>query len=253
MPITVKIIWKPEEDERIIAMRNAGHNNQEIADAVGRPRSTVGHRLTHLLGARTKQEIGAIISAQNRENLFWTKDKDAEIVRLRSEGKSYKAIGEVIGCGHTTVFNRLWKLDGKGKHVPEARVFADEFWTDELFESIAKMRSEGKSLRMIGTIIGRHESTICENLRRRKSEQQSRTPKQHGIGRADFFRRPTGPTPQTPDANPNPLGPAYRKCLGDECGRVFWSSSAAVRICNRCKKDGNEAVRGGTAEYRLML
>jgi hypothetical protein len=38
MPITVKILWKPEEDAQLIALRNAGYNNAEIGKKVGRPR-----------------------------------------------------------------------------------------------------------------------------------------------------------------------------------------------------------------------
>jgi transposase len=253
MPITVKIIWKQEEDDLLIALRKAGYNNEQIGKEVGRPRSTVGHRLTRLLGNRSEQEIGAVISAVTRISTFWTPEKDAELISMREAGKSYKAIGDRLGCGHTTVFSRLCKLQFLPKHVPSPKVYADEFWTDELFARIDQMRSEGMSIRLIGEKIGRHESTICEHLRLRKPAQEAGTTPKHGGCRADFFRRPTGPIPKVPDASPSPRAPAYRRCLGDECGRVFWSASAAVRICPRCKGGGNETVRGGSAEYRLML
>jgi hypothetical protein len=159
MPATVKIHWTEAEDAHLLTLRAQGYTNQQIADSVGRPRTTIGHRLVAL----------------------------------------------------------------KAQHSPEN--LAELRW-DRLM--LLLQRKQGLAVKP-------------GPLDRKTS------------GRADFMRRPCGPTPAKPDASPHPREPAWRRCLGDECGRVFWSQSAGVRICPRCKGAGNETVRSGTGEFCLHL
>ena len=218
MPATVKIHWTEAEDAHLLTLRAQGYTNQQIADSVGRPRATIGHRLVALKAQHSPEKLAELRT--NHEKRPHGPAPAANVAVMSPRG--------------------------------------DAFWTDEMDERIASLRSSGLSYRAIGEVIGRHESTVWDRLMLLLQRKQGLAVKPGPLdrktsGRADFMRRPCGPTPAKPDASPHPREPAWRRCLGDECGRVFWSSSSLNRICPRCKKDGNELVRGGTQEFSLHL
>ncbi len=203
MPATVKIEWSKAEDDHLLKLKDAGYSNQAIADSVGRPRSTVGHRLLELFDAMPKDESTALRKCRPspktpaptlrhdflsaRASDWWTDEIDAQITELRQNGMAYARIGLIIGRNGKTVYERLIKLSA----------------TEVLVEIQSKPRGFMKF---------------------------------QGSGRADYQPRPAGPSPENPDPPRSPRSAGWRKCLGDNCGRFFWSPNAGCRRCERCKK-----------------
>lgn len=203
MPATVKIEWSKEEDGHLLKLKEAGYSNQAIADSVGRPRSTVGHRLLELFDAMPKEKSAELrrwrpspnTPAPTLRNEFlsarasdwWTEEIDAQITELRQNGMAYARIGLIIGRNGKTVYERLIKLSA----------------TEVLVETSSKPRGFMKF---------------------------------QGSGRADYQPRPAGPAPSNPEPPKNPRSAGWRKCLGDDCGRFFWSPNAGCRRCERCRK-----------------
>ena len=241
MPATVKIVWTEEEDAHLLKLRWLGYRIEQIAESVGRPRSTVGHRVLKLIADLSPEQLAKMGDPQT--------DPVELPPLLRADALSHLAIG----------------------------------WTDAMDEQITELRNGGMIYRKIGLVVGRHESTVWARLMK-LAEQQTAAPgppaaarvASNPRGRADFFRRPAGPVPANPDppkirrpaspipANPDPpkspREPGWRKCLGVDCGEHFWSPSAAVRICPKCKKnssrpdrDGNCQATAYAAEYVLRL
>lgn len=225
MPATVKIIWTEEEDAHLLKLRRLGYSNERIAESVGRPRSTVGHRVLKLFADLSPEQLATMGDPQT--------DPVEPPPVLRAHVLSHRAIG----------------------------------WTDAMDEQITELRKGGMSCRKIGLVVGRHESTVWDRLMK-LAEQQTAAPGQPAAarvsgkpsGRADFFRRPAGPVPANPDPPKSPREPGWRKCLGVDCGEHFWSPSAAVRICPKCKKNasrpdgyGNGRAIADTAEFVLRL
>lgn len=225
MPATVKIIWTEEEDAHLLKLRRLGYSNERIAESVGRPRSTVGHRVLKLFADLSPEQLATMGDPQT--------DPVEPPPVLRAHVLSHRAIG----------------------------------WTDAMDEQITELRKGGMSYRKIGLVVSRHESTVWDRLMK-LSEQQTAAPGPPAAamvagkprGRADFFRRPSGPVPANPDPPKSPREPGWRKCLGVDCGEHFWSPSAAVRICPKCKKNasrpdgyGNGRAIADTAEYVLRL
>ena len=201
MPATAKIVWTAEEDEHLIKLHLMGYSNNRIAESVGRPRSTVGNRM--------RKVIADLSPEQRAEMGNPMPTPSVPPPMLRAEVISHRAAG----------------------------------WTDAMDAQITALRNSGMSYRKIGLAVGRHETTVWDRLMK-LPEEASEAPTRpaeppakakYGSGRADFFRRPDGPPPDKPDSSPNPRDPAWRRCLGDNCGRVFWSPSAAVRRCTKCK------------------
>lgn len=225
-----QIQWTADEDAHLLKLRRAGYTNDQIAESVGRPRSTVAKRIVilvdrHRLTASADEQpvlrskpIGpAPVFPKEKSSparRCWTPEEDHLITDLRRQGLSYVVIGELVGRGYTSVFCRLQKLSEYRFVYPPAPQKAAE----------------------------------------------SGFSKKYGPSRVEWPHRPPGPAPSKPDPSPDPRAPAWRKCLGDGCGKVWWSPSAAVRICPACKRslsrvdhhhDGRAVAN--TTEYRLHL
>ena len=200
MSAPTRIAWTAEENLHLLSLKLQGYQVSQIADSIGRPRSTVGQRINALIGQLPEHEQWQYsekrqippghpptLDAKHSSAMIrgWTPEMDAKAIELRGLGWSYARIGKVVGREQSRVNDRLMKLAKIGltkREAPKERVLA---------------------------------------------------PKD---GRADFFRRPAGPAPENPSPPRDPRKPGWRKCLGDNCGRVFWSPSAAVRRCEKCKK-----------------
>ncbi len=203
MSAPTRIAWTAEENNHLLACKLQGYQVSQIADSIGRPRSTVGQRIKALIGQlpeheqwqySTKRPIPPghppTLAAEHSSAMIygWTPEMDAKAIELRGLGWSYARIGKVVGREQSRVNDRLMKLAKIG---------------------------------------------LTKREERREPKERVFAPKE---GRADFFRRPAGPAPENLSPPLDPRRPGWRKCLGDNCGRVFWSPSAAVRRCEKCKK-----------------
>lgn len=200
MSAPTKISWTDEENNHLLACKLQGYQVSQIADSIGRPRSTVGQRIKALIlqlqaheqaQYAEKQPIPPdhppTLSAEHTSAMIygWTPEMDAKAIELRGLGWSYARIGKVVGREQSRVNDRLQKLAKMGitkREAPKERVFL---------------------------------------------------PRE---GRADFLRRPAGPVPENPDTPKSPRHPGWRTCLTAGCGKYFWSESAAVRRCEKCKR-----------------
>lgn len=200
MSAPTRIAWTAEEDHHLLSLKLQGYQVAQIADSIGRPRSTVGQRIKALILQLPAHEQAQYaekrpvphdhpptLAAEHTSAMIygWTPEMDAKAIELRCLGWSYARIGKVVGREQSRVNDRLQKLAKIGvtkREAPKERVFLPI------------------------------------------------------DGRADFLKRPAGPAPENPDPPKSPRHPWWRKCLTDGCGQYFWSESAAVRRCEKCKR-----------------
>ena len=200
MSAPIRIAWAPEEDQHLLSLKLQGYQVRQIAESVGRPRSTVSQRIRALISQMSPSEqlqhsatrpvptgIPPTLSIDQTSSMIggWTPDLDAKAIELRGLGWSYARIGAVVGKNQNRVNDRLQKLAKSGitkREEPKERVFL---------------------------------------------------PKED---RADFLKRPAGPAPENPGPPKSPRHPWWRKCLTDGCGQYFWSESASNRRCEKCKR-----------------
>ena len=222
MSAPTRIAWTAEENRHLLARKLQGYQVSQIADSIGRPRSTVGQRIKALIGQlpeheqwqySTKRPIPPghppTLAAEHSSAMIhgWTPEMDAKAIELRGLGWSYAMIGAVVGRNQSSVNARLMKLAKLGltkREEPKERVFI---------------------------------------------------PRE---GRADFLKRPAGPVPENPDPPKSPRHPGWRSCLTAGCGKYFWSPSAAVRRCEKCKRmfnicDGRGEGRSTDDRLELSL
>lgn len=199
MPATVKIIWTAEEDAHLMALRKLGYTNQQIGCSVGRPRATVGFRIASLIEKLPPEQHEA----------------------MRNRGPSPNEPAPTLRTSALSM-----RVDG---------------WTKEVDDKIRYLRADGYAYRRIGKLVGRSESAVYARLIKLgvTGSIRQETKKQPVIDKstviAEPFRIPAGPVPSRPDEFPHPNKPAWRTCLGDGCGRVFYSPNGGVRRCPRCK------------------
>lgn len=200
MSAPTRIAWTAEEDHHLLSLKLRGYQVAQIADSIGRPRSTVGQRINALIVQLPQHEQWQYsekrpippgnpptLAAEHTSAMIygWTPEMDAKAIELRGLGWSYARIGAAVGKNQNRVNDRLKKLAEIGitkRDAPKERVFL---------------------------------------------------PKED---RADFLKRPAGPAPENPCPPKSPRHPWWRKCLTDGCGQYFWSESAAVRRCEKCKR-----------------
>lgn len=110
MTAGVPIRWTSEEDAVILAARKSGVSLAKVSLQLGKNRTTVGDRSRAL----------------NAGNLaphprFFTPDEDAIILRMVSEGESYRSISEATGRAYSSIFNRVAYLERNGAAVAKPR------------------------------------------------------------------------------------------------------------------------------------
>ncbi len=185
--------------------------------------------------------------------IIWTEEEDAQIASMVGRGRPHVEIAKLLGRPRSTVGARIRELKVR-KAAKKWECNLDAGAQDRLAaidKTIIEMRAEGQSFAKISEATGLAPSTARDRLAKLgppKKVEENRLP-----GRAKVQGRPPGPVPKNPGPAPSPHDPWWRKCLGEGHKAYWWSPSAAVRICPRCKCSGNDVVRGGTGEYRLAL
>lgn len=203
MSAHIRIVWTPEEDRHLLALKLQRYQVRQIAESVGRPRSTVCQRIRALIRQMSPSEqlqysakrpvptgIPTTLSTDHKSQMAggWTPDLDAKAIELRGLGWSYARIGAVVGRNQNRVNDRLKKLAEIGikkREEPKERVF-----------------------------LPKEDSSY-------------------------FLKRPAGPVPDNPEPPKSPWHPGWRTCLTclyDGYIKYFWSPSAAVRRCEKCKR-----------------
>ncbi len=200
MSAPIRIVWTPQADQLLLSLKLQGYQVRQIAESVGRARSTVGLHIKDLINQlppreQLKYREKRPVPPGNPPTLHvdhamqvmrgWTPEMDAKIIELRGLNWSYKRIGKEVRKGDTSVNDRLIKLEEMGK-----------FKRDPAEERVLPKKED----------------------------------------RADFLKRPAGPAPENPDPPKSPRHPGWRTCLTDGCGKYFWSESASNRRCEKCKR-----------------
>mgnify|MGYP003757427141 FL=1 len=218
MSAPLKILWTPEEDKHFLALVLQGYQIGKIAESVGRPRSTVGQRIREMINQMPPRE-----QLKYRERRPVPPDNPPTL----------------------HVDQPLQVIRG---------------WTPEMDAKIIELRNLDWSYKRIGEAVGKAGTSVnarlikLEEIGKFKRDPAEDRVLQKKEGRADFFRRPAGPAPENPAPPRDPTKPGWRKCLGYDCGRVFWSPSASVRRCQKCtiQYARGDVVRDAT-EFRLHL
>lgn len=203
MNAPIRIIWTPEEGRHFLALKLQGYQVGQIADSVGRARSTVGQRITALIRQMTPREQmqyaekrpvppgrPPTLGAEHASEIIrgWTEEMDATAIEMRGRGCSYETIGKAVGRNQARVNDRLMKL-----------------------EQMGRFKRDPAEMRVLTTkaVLG------------------------------DTLKRPEGPIPANPEPPKSPRHAGYRTCLtcmANGRTKYFWSPSAAVRRCDSCKK-----------------
>ncbi len=217
MSAPTRIDWTAEEDHHLLSLKLQGYQVSQIADSIGRPRSTVGQRIQALIVKLPEHEQAQYsekrpiplghpptIDAEHMSVMIsgWTPEIDAKAIELRGLGWSYAGIGSVVGKNKNCVNARLHKLAKIGL------------------------------------------------TKREEQKERVFIPRE---GRADFMKRPVGQIPANPDPPKSPRDPGYRTCLtclANGRTKYFWSPSAAVRRCESCKRMFN--ICDGRGEGRSI-
>ena len=98
--------WTEEKVERVIEMYKAGKPLQEIGNVYGKPGTSVRNLITRL------SDKGLI----ERHHAEHYTDEDIERIReLKTEGKTYAEIGDIMGRTPAAVFNVLKRARREGK------------------------------------------------------------------------------------------------------------------------------------------
>ena len=141
MSAHIRIAWTPEEDRHLLALKLQGYQVRQIAESVGRPRSTVSQRIRALISQMSPSEqlqhsatrpvptgIPTTLSTDHKSQMAggWTPEMDAKAIELRGLGWSYARIGAAVGKNQNRVNDRLKKLAEIGitkRDAPKERVF----------------------------------------------------------------------------------------------------------------------------------
>lgn len=192
-----RIAWTAGEDEHLLRLRLAGYSHVDIGLSVARPRSTVGTRIRTLIDAMPEPMRGP------------------------------------------------YNEPPVARSLPAAPLLDDAMrspmvsvWSDELDKRLLELREKGWSFARIGKSFGFGHSTA--NARWLKLTATMPRPKEKKVEPVSTARphysgiRPPGPMPKNPAPPKSPLDAGWRKCLGHECGKHFWSFSASHRRCPEC-------------------
>lgn len=140
-------VWTPARDAELDAMRARGASNRQIAAQMGVTIRAVQNRVDRrrMRGEAVPPATNSAATAGQRG--FWTPDRDAELVRRRSDGQSNDEIAMAMGSTLAAVRNRSSRLE-----VCAAPRLA---WTDQedatLVEAVAARMLEGATLRAAAT------------------------------------------------------------------------------------------------------
>lgn len=214
MSAPTRIVWTPEEDRHLLSLKLQGYQVRQIAESVRRPISTVSKRISALISQ---------MSLSEQLQYSATRPVPTGITPTLSTDQTSPMI-----CG----------------------------WTPEMDAKAIELRGLGWSYAMIGAVVGRNQSSVNARLmklakigltKREEPKERVFIPRE---GRADFLKRPAGPVPENPDPPKSPRHPGWRSCLTAGCGKYFWSPSAAVRRCEKCKRMFN--ICDGRGEGRSI-
>lgn len=106
-----RTFWTPEEDARVIELREKGMSNPAIGRVMGRSACGIGSRITILI------QQGRLVSARSARP--YTDDEDDKLLRLCAAHFSNAEIAEILSRSVDSIQARLRLLRSIGKPVPE--------------------------------------------------------------------------------------------------------------------------------------
>jgi DNA-binding CsgD family transcriptional regulator len=110
----------------------------------------------------------------------WTDDDTRRAIQLKKQGLSYGEIGREMGFHHKTVWShikdtdaddaepqapRRKRQDDSADDSSESEKRSKFTWDAEVQERAEALAAEGKSQRIIGEILGCHQTTVGKHLR----------------------------------------------------------------------------------------
>lgn len=150
--------WAPADDARLSKLyRDEGHRISDVADAMGLHRQQVMRRARRLGLVRQSGRV-------------WT-DEEISYLKARLQDLGYEGVGEALGKSAEAV-----RLISRRMDLPSPRP-RDDYWTDELTETVIKRLYEGFSYTEISLEVGRtaeacrYRVKVCGGVDRKKVKQ----------------------------------------------------------------------------------
>jgi len=135
----------------------------------------------------------------------WRADCIAHTQAEIAKGGNVSAIAQRLHMSDTTIIR--WFVEA-GLAPPKRS--AEDQRREDIIARATEMRAAGQTLRAIAAELYTCEKRLSEWLRRRRGFN-------------------------SPRKQPDPVKGQQRFCMGENCGRPFWSEGAHHRMCERCR------------------
>ena len=207
-PVGVPVPWSHAKTEALKKGLAEGQSYLTIAKALGTSEKTV---------LRHAQRLGlkSVHKSRDEAKAFWTPERQAQLVAMCQEGKSWREITEFFDRGESNCriwVKRLGAVKADGRENPRAT--NGKAWSKE----------DDARLWRLTQFEGRTRAEAAKLLNRTPRATHARMAY---LNRTGF------------EIDPKPLRPdlsKMRKCLGIQCGgKMFRSHGPGNRLCERCK------------------
>ena len=111
--------------DEALAMRAAGHLNQEIADALEVSLATITHLWPRIRAERGPDAVPPVSHRHGSRKTYWTDELLDELVRRRKEGTSWAQLGRELGRERDVVRQRVLKHRPGSVSTRPATVWTD--------------------------------------------------------------------------------------------------------------------------------
>jgi len=143
--------WTVDETETFVELISQDISLRDIEKKFGKTRQAIQKKIT----ACAKE---GLLTAENCSHI-WSEDQIQLLLELRTQGVTFREIGEKIGKSRQVAAN---KYDYYLKKGLVERILVHYVWLDSQTEILTKLRTKGVKYPVIAEIVGRKESA-CTN------------------------------------------------------------------------------------------